>query len=44
MGNRDVDINAILNTSDPIENTLEYDVTKVMGSSEKLSQVLYVIK
>jgi hypothetical protein len=33
-GNRDVDLNAVLKTSDPIGNAAEYDVDKVMGSTE----------
>jgi hypothetical protein len=43
-GNRDVDLNAVLKTSDPIENATEYDVDKVMGSTEKDSRVLYLVK
>jgi hypothetical protein len=34
-GHRDVDLNAIMKTSDPIENAPEYDIDKVMGSMEK---------
>jgi hypothetical protein len=43
-GNRDVDLNAVLKTSDPIENAPEYDVDKVMGSTEKDGKVLYLVK
>jgi hypothetical protein len=43
-GNRDVDLNAILKTSDPIENAPEYDVDKVIGSTEKDGKVLYLVK
>jgi hypothetical protein len=34
-GNRDIDINAVLKISDPLENTPEHDIDKVMGSTEK---------
>jgi hypothetical protein len=30
-GNRDIDLNAVLITSNPIENAPEYDIDKVMG-------------
>jgi hypothetical protein len=43
-GDRDVDLNAILQTSDPIENAPEYDVDKVMGSTEQDGKVLYLEK
>jgi hypothetical protein len=43
-GNRDVDLNAVLKTSDPIENAPEYDVDKVMGSTEKHRRVLPLVK
>jgi hypothetical protein len=43
-GNRDVDLNTILKTSDPIENIPEYDIDKVMGSTEKDGKVLYLVK
>jgi hypothetical protein len=43
-GNRDVDLNAVLKTSDPIENAPAYDVDKVMGSTEKDSKDLYLVK
>jgi hypothetical protein len=33
-GNRHVDLNAVLKTSNPIEKAPEYDVDKVMGSTE----------
>jgi hypothetical protein len=39
-----VDLNAILTTSDPIENATEYDVDKLMGSTEKDRRVLYLVK
>jgi hypothetical protein len=39
-GNRDVDLIAVLKTSDYIENAPEYDVDKVMGSTEKDGKVL----
>jgi hypothetical protein len=32
--NRDLNLNTVLNTSDPIENAAEYDIDKVMGSTE----------
>jgi hypothetical protein len=32
---RDVDLNAIRYSSDPIENASEYDIDKVMGSTDK---------
>jgi hypothetical protein len=38
-----VDLNAVLKTSDPVENASEYDVDKVMGSIEKDSRVLYLV-
>jgi hypothetical protein len=31
-------------TSDPIENAPEYDVDKVMGSTEKDGKILYLVK
>jgi hypothetical protein len=34
-GNRDVDLNAVLKTSDLITNAGEYDIDKVMGSTQK---------
>jgi hypothetical protein len=43
-GNRDVNLNAVLKTSDAIENAPEYDVDKVMGSTEKEGKVLYLVK
>jgi hypothetical protein len=43
-GNRDVDLNSVLKTSDPIENAPEYDVDKVMGSTKKDRKVLYLVK
>jgi hypothetical protein len=43
-GNRDVDLNAILKTSDPITNAPDYDEDKVMGSTEKDGKVLYLVK
>jgi hypothetical protein len=43
-GNRAVDLNAILKTSDPFENAPEYDVDKVMGSTENERKVLYLLK
>jgi hypothetical protein len=38
-GNRDVDLNAILKMSDPIENAPDYDVDKVMGATENDAKV-----
>jgi hypothetical protein len=43
-GNRDVDLNAVLKSSDPIENAPKYDVDKVMGSTETDRRVLYLVK
>jgi hypothetical protein len=43
-GNQDVDLNAVLKTSNPIENAPEYDVDKVMGSTKKDRKVLYLVK
>jgi hypothetical protein len=43
-GNWDVDINAILKTSDLIKNALEYNIDKVMGSTKKVGKVLYLVK
>jgi hypothetical protein len=43
-GNWDLDLNAILKTSDPIENAPEDDVDKVMRSTEKDWKVLYLVK
>jgi hypothetical protein len=43
-GNRDFDINAILKTSNPIENAQEYDIDKVMGSKDNARKVLYRVK
>jgi hypothetical protein len=42
-GNWDIDLNAILKTSDPMENAPEYDMDKVMGSTEKDGKVLYLL-
>jgi hypothetical protein len=42
--NRVVDLNAVLKASDPIENAPEYDIDKVMGSTEKDGKVLYLGK
>jgi hypothetical protein len=44
QGNRDVDLNVILKTSDPIANAAEYDIDKLMGMTEKASRVLYLVK
>jgi hypothetical protein len=43
-GNGDVDPNAVLKTSDPIENSPEYDIDKVIGSKNKDGKVLYLVK
>jgi hypothetical protein len=43
-GNRDIDLNAVLTTPDPIKNAPEYDEDKVMGSIEKDGKVLYLVK
>jgi hypothetical protein len=43
-GNRDVDLNAVLKTSDPIESAPEYNIDKVMGSTEKDGKVLCLVK
>jgi hypothetical protein len=43
-GNRDVDLNAVLKTSDSIKNAPEYDIDKVMGSTKKDGKVLYLVK
>jgi hypothetical protein len=42
-GNWDVDLIAVLTTSDPIENASEYDIDKVMGSTEKDGKILYLV-
>jgi hypothetical protein len=41
---RDLDLNAVLNTSDPIENTCDFGLDKVMGSTYKGRRVLYLVK
>jgi hypothetical protein len=41
---RDVDLNAVLKTSDYIENCPEYDVDKVISSTENDGKVLYLVK
>jgi hypothetical protein len=38
-GNQNVDLNAVLKTSDPIKNMPGYDIGKVMGSTEKDGRV-----
>jgi hypothetical protein len=43
-GNRDVDLNAVLKTSDPIEKAPESDIDKVMGATEKDRRVFYLVK
>jgi hypothetical protein len=43
-GNRDVDFNAVLKPSNPIENAPDYDVNKVMGSTEIDVKVLYLVE
>jgi hypothetical protein len=43
-GNRDVDLNAVLKTSDPIGNAPEYDIDKVMGAIDKGGKLLYLVK
>jgi hypothetical protein len=43
-GHGDIDLNAVLKTYDAIENAPEYDVDKVMGSTEKDGKVLYLDK
>jgi transposase InsO family protein len=43
-GNQDVDLNAFLKNSDLIENASEYDVDKVLGSTEKDGKVLSLVK
>jgi hypothetical protein len=40
----DVALNAVLKTSDFIENAPEYDIDKVMGAIEKDGKVLYLLK
>jgi hypothetical protein len=42
-GNQVIDLNSKLNTSDTIENTPEYEVEKVMGSTRRDIQVLCLI-
>jgi hypothetical protein len=42
--NRNVDLHTVLTTSEPIANTPEYDVDKVIGSTEKDGKVLYLVK
>jgi hypothetical protein len=41
---RDLDLNAVLKPSDPIENAPEYDVAKVMSSTDNDRRVLYLVK
>jgi hypothetical protein len=43
-GNRDVDLNAILKTSEPIEHAPEYDIDNIMGSTETDGKVEYLVK
>jgi hypothetical protein len=43
-GNWDIDLNTILNTSDPLENAPEYEIDKVIGSTEKDWKHLYLLK
>jgi hypothetical protein len=43
-GNQDVDLNTILKTSESIKNAPDYDVDKVLGSTEKDGKVLYLVK
>jgi hypothetical protein len=54
-GNQDINLNAILRTSDPSEtailktsdpskNALQYDVDQVMGSTEQDGKILYLVK
>jgi hypothetical protein len=44
MHNWDVDLNAVLKTFDPIENAPEYNVDKVMGSTDKDGKGLYLVE
>jgi hypothetical protein len=44
QGNRAVDIQEVLKTSDPIEVDGEYDVAEVMGSIETGKKVLYLVR
>jgi hypothetical protein len=39
-----VDLNAVLKTSDPIQNAPEYAIDKVIGSSENYRKLLYPVK
>jgi hypothetical protein len=43
-GNRDLDLNLILPTSDPIDNAPEYDIHTVMGLIEQDRWVLDLLK
>jgi hypothetical protein len=44
QGNRTVDIQQVLKSSDPIEGDEEYDVDDIMGSIEKGKKVLYLVR
>jgi hypothetical protein len=43
-GNRDVDLNTVLKTSDCIDNIPKYDVDTVIGSTETDRRVVYLVK
>jgi hypothetical protein len=43
-GNRDVNLNAVINTSDPIESPPDYDIDKVTCSVEKDGKISYLVK
>jgi hypothetical protein len=43
-GGKEVNIDEILRSAEPVENAPEYDVHKIMGSSKKNGKVLYWVK
>jgi hypothetical protein len=43
-GGKEVNIDEILQSAAPVESAPEYDVAKIMGSSEKNRKVLYLVK
>ena len=44
QGNREVNLDDVLRQSDPVENSPEYDVDKIMGSTQRGKKVLYLVK
>jgi hypothetical protein len=43
-GNRNIGLNVVLNTGNLIENAHEYDLDKVIGSTDKDRRILYLGK